>query len=70
MTYSNGGNRNKITHKTQKPIELCMDLILTYSNPGDIILDHCMGSGSTAEACRITGRNFYGCDINTKYFND
>lgn len=69
MTYSNGGNRNKITHKTQKPVELCVDLILTYSNPGDIVLDHCMGSGATAKACRITGRNFYGCEIGPQFFN-
>lgn len=69
MTYSNGGNRNKISHKTQKPVQLFMDLILTYSNKGDVILDNCMGGGTTEEACYITERNFYGCEIDPEIFN-
>lgn len=49
-------------HPTQKPIALLEDLILTYSNPGDTVLDFTMGSGSTGVACQNTGRKFIGIE--------
>ena len=44
-------------------------LIKTYSNKGDVILDNCMGSGTTAVACINTERNFIGFEITEQYFN-
>ena len=45
-------------HPTQKPLALCENLIKTFSNEGDVILDNCMGSGSTGVACKNLNRNF------------
>ena len=56
-------------HPTQKPVELIEYLIKTYSNKGDVILDNCMGSGTTAVACINTERNFIGFEITEQYFN-
>jgi DNA modification methylase len=54
-------------HPTEKPTALCEYLIRTYSNPGDTVLDFCLGSGPTAEACIISGRNFIGIDSCQEY---
>ena len=62
-------NRNGKLHPTQKPVELLEWLVKTYSNEGDIILDNCMGSGTTGEACLKLNRNFIGIELDTKYFN-
>lgn len=56
-------------HPTQKPIDLLKYLVLTYSNKGDIILDNCIGSGTTALACIETGRNFIGFEKEKEYFD-
>ena len=56
-------------HPTQKPVALLEELIKTFSNEGDIILDNCMGSGSTGVACMNTNRNFIGIELDEKYFN-
>lgn len=55
-------------HPTQKPVELLEYLIATYSNPGDLILDNCMGSGSTGVAALNLGRRFIGMEITEQYF--
>ena len=60
---------NKRYHPTQKPVELLEYLIKTYTNEGDIVLDNCMGSGSTGVACWNTKRRFIGIELNEKYFN-
>ena len=49
-------------HPTQKPIELCRYAIRTYTNPGDIVLDNCCGSGSILVAAMLEGRHFIGMD--------
>lgn len=56
-------------HPTQKPIGLLEDLVKTFSNEGDIVLDNCMGSGSTGVACINTNRNFIGIELDETYFN-
>lgn len=56
-------------HPTQKPVLLLEDLIETYSNPEELILDFTMGSGSTGEACWNTKRRFIGIEKNLEYFN-
>lgn len=55
-------------HPTQKPVELLKYLINTYTNEGDLVLDNCMGSGSTGVACKCLNRNFIGFELNPKYF--
>ena len=55
-------------HPTQKPVALLEDLIKTYSNEGDTVVDLTMGSGSTGVACKNTGRNFIGIELNDEYF--
>ena len=56
-------------HPTQKPIALLEYLIKTYTNEDGVVLDNCMGSGSTGVACVNTGRNFVGIELDEKYFN-
>lgn len=61
-------NKGKI-HPTQKPVSLLEYLIKTYTNEGDLVLDNCMGSGSTGVACINTGRKFIGIELDENYFN-
>ena len=56
-------------HPTQKPVALLEYLIKTYTNEGDIVLDNCMGSGSTGVACINTNRNFIGIELSEEYYN-
>ena len=55
-------------HPTQKPVALLEDLIKTFSNEGDTVVDLTMGSGSTGVACKNTGRNFIGIELDDEYF--
>lgn len=55
-------------HPTQKPVSLFKWLINTYSKKGDLILDPCIGSGTTAIACLDLGRKFIGFELNKEYF--
>lgn len=55
-------------HPTQKPVELMAYLIKTYSQPGDTVLDNCMGSGSTGIACFETDRKFIGIEKDSDIF--
>ena len=55
-------------HPTQKPVSLCEWLIKAYSNEGDLVLDNCMGSGTTAIACINTNRNYIGFENDNTYF--
>ncbi len=56
-------------HPTQKPVPLIEYFIETYSNEGDLILDNCMGSGSTAIACLRTNRRFVGIEQDEEFFS-
>ena len=60
---------DKAIHPTQKPVALMEYLIKTYSNKGDLVLDNCMGSGTTGVACVRTNRKFIGIEKDEKYFN-
>jgi site-specific DNA-methyltransferase (adenine-specific) len=55
-------------HPTQKPILLLEDLVKTFSNENDLVVDLTMGSGSTGVACKNTNRNFIGIEKDDKYF--
>ena len=62
-------NRDKDKlHPTQKPVSLCEYLIQTYTNEGDVVLDNCMGSGTTGIACLNTNRKFIGMELDDTYF--
>lgn len=56
-------------HSTQKPVKLLEYLIKTYTNKGDLILDNCMGSATTAVAAINTERNFIGFEIDKEIYN-
>ena len=64
-----GIDNSKNMHPTQKPVKLMEYLIKTYTNENDIVLDNCMGSGTTGVACKNTNRNFIGIELDEKYFN-
>ncbi|MGY6029869.1 DNA-methyltransferase [Phytobacter sp. AG2a] len=55
-------------HPTQKPLSLVKYLIKTYSNPGDVVLDFTMGSGTCGVACQETGRPFIGIEKETPIY--
>jgi site-specific DNA-methyltransferase (adenine-specific) len=55
-------------HPTQKPVPLFEYLIRTYTNEGAVVLDNCIGSGTTAIACINTGRNYIGIEKEEKYY--
>lgn len=61
--------RQKGFHSTQKPVDLFEYLIRTYTNEGDLVLDNCMGSGTTAIAALNSNRNFIGFEMNENFFN-
>ena len=62
-------SEGKTVHPTQKPVDLLKYLIKTYSNEGEIVLDNCMGSGSTGVACLNANRKFIGIELDETYFN-
>jgi len=62
------GVDGKYVHPTQKPVALFEYLIKTYTNEGDLVLDNCMGSGTTGVACKNLNRNFIGIEIDPDYF--
>jgi len=59
---------NDTVHPTQKPIDLFRYLIRTYSNEGQIVLDNCGGSGTTAIACEMENRNYILIEQDEKYY--
>ncbi|MDH6364534.1 DNA modification methylase [Enterococcus sp. PF1-24] len=56
-------------HPTQKPVDLLEYLVKTYTREGEVVLDNCMGSGTTAIACLNTDRQFIGFEMNKKYYD-
>jgi site-specific DNA-methyltransferase (adenine-specific) len=58
---------HKPFHPTQKPVALFEYLIKTYTNENDLVLDNCIGSGTTAIACINTNRHFIGIEKEQKY---
>ena len=60
--------QDKKQHPTEKPVELFQYLIKTYTHERDLVLDNCIGSGTTAVACKQTNRNFIGIELSPDYF--
>ncbi len=67
LKISNAAQLGK-EHPTQKPVALYKYLVQTYTNPGDVVLDMCMGSGTTGVACVELDRGFIGCETDAAYF--
>ena len=62
-------NEGKVKHPTQKPLALIENLIKTFSNENETVLDNCLGSGTTAIACIKNNRKYIGFEKDKKYFN-
>ena len=69
IQYFNNNFTREQLHPTQKPVALFEYLIKTYTNPGELVLDNCMGSGTTAIACMNTGRDFLGFEMDKGYYD-
>ena len=57
-------------HPTQKPISVLKRLIEIFTDPGDVVIDPCAGSGSSLRAAMELGRNSYGFEVNTKFYKE
>lgn len=68
LTYKSDKQTSSL-HPTQKPVALLENLIKTFTNEGDTVLDFCMGSGSCGVACKNLNRNFIGIELDENYFN-
>lgn len=66
-SYQGEANGSHRLHPTQKPVELLAYLIRTYTNPGELILDNVMGSGTTLVAAQNQGRQAVGIEISEEY---
>jgi site-specific DNA-methyltransferase (adenine-specific) len=64
-----GNSKEKVAHPTQKPVALLEYLVKTYTKENDLVLDFCMGSGSTGVACNNTNRSFIGVELEKDYFD-
>ena len=62
-------NRTPKIHPTQKPVPLLEYLIRIFTDPGDVVIDPCAGSGSTLFAAKELGRRAYGFEIKKEFFN-
>ena len=61
-------SKEKTEHPTQKPIKLIKRIIEIGTNKGDLVLDCCIGSGTTAVACINTNRDFIGFEKDSNYY--
>lgn len=68
LDYPQKWRRQDQIHPTQKPVELIEFLVKSYCPEGGLVLDNCMGSGTTAVACINTGRNYLGFEIEESYY--
>lgn len=62
-------NENRYGHPAMTPLKLARRLVSYFSNPGHVILDSFLGSGTTGVACVQTGRRFIGIEIDPNYFD-
>ena len=67
LKFNSVKKKDKV-HPTQKPVDLLEYLINTYTNENDLVLDNCMGSGSTGVACKNLNRRFIGIEKDENYF--
>lgn len=69
VTVPNANCGESGLHPTQKPLALLRYLVLTFSNPDDVVLDNCMGSGTTGVACIEARRDFVGIELDADIFD-
>jgi DNA modification methylase len=69
LEFSNVHHGDEGFHPTQKPVELLRYLIRTYTDEGQVILDNCMGSGTTAVAALLEHRHFIGFELDKDYYD-
>jgi len=62
-------NRIERRHPYPRPIDLTTQIVENFTLPGGMILDPFMGSGTTGVACKSTGRDFYGIELEKEYYN-
>lgn len=62
-------HKKPVLHPTQKPLDLLRYLVLTYTNPGDVILDNACGSGTACLAAALEHRHYIGFETNKEYFD-
>lgn len=68
--YAVGNNKqNKCKHPAVFPQQLAEDHILSWTNPGDLVFDPFVGSGTTLVAAKKLGRNYLGIEKNEEYYN-
>jgi site-specific DNA-methyltransferase (adenine-specific) len=67
LKFDNSSNLERGLHPTQKPVALFEYLIRTYTLEGALVLDNCIGSGTTAVAAKNTNRNFIGFELSEEY---
>ena len=60
--------KERTKHPTQKPLGILKHIIEIASNPGDLIFDPFMGSGSTGVAAKLSDRNFIGFELEHEYY--
>lgn len=65
--YAVGGKQEIASHPAPFPLALARDHILSWSNPGDIVFDPMVGSGTTAKQAHLLGRHYLGFDISEEY---
>ena len=67
ITFSTDKQKSKL-HPTQKPVALMEYLVKTYTNEGELVLDFCIGSGTTGVACKNLNRDCIGIELEEKYY--
>lgn len=67
ITAQGGREFDRAWHPCPKPLSLMIQLVEGFTDPGDMVIDVFSGSGTTAKACKILGRNFRGCELNPEY---
>ncbi|MCM3387226.1 site-specific DNA-methyltransferase [Ureibacillus chungkukjangi] len=69
IIYFDTGRRQDLVHPTQKPLALFEYLIKTYTNENEVVLDNCMGSGTTAIASLKLKRKYIGFELESDYYD-
>ena len=69
LEFCRDRKNNQRLHPTQKPVALFEYIIRTYTNENELVLDNCIGSGTTAIACINTNRNFIGFELDKTYYD-
>lgn len=68
ITPVNAKDKKAYNHPTIKPIDIITTFITNSSQPGDLVMDPFLGSGTTAAACVVAGRRFWGCEVDHDHY--